>query len=281
MEPVRPVRPFGARPEGFLDGGHCWLREYVTGGVFAVRMADSGLLEFSGPGGEFEDGVPWPFRPAVVALRENLDRDAFRAAVDDVSQYAFTVLAPLGMGVPYDWDRIPAVFGRAIWDATAGEYLPIDDVERVFEALGGATVPTVEKEVPTRDLQVDASIVPQSAFANAPAAGVVLEKKQGEAVVVARDPFTNHERAPPSPAGQPQDLSEWLETTLDRDRVAALAPQRPLDHWDLTALVEHVAGELARREFRAVGAVATQDPGRFEQALRDRIVAVRTDSNGT
>ncbi len=281
MDALRPASPFSDRPEGFLDGGHCWLREYVTGGIFTVRMAESGLLEFSGPGAAFDENLPWPYRPAVAALREDLDRETFRNAVDDVTQYAFSVLAPLGMGVAYDWERMPAVFGRAIWDDAAGAHLPIDDAERIFAALGLGTVPIVEKEVPTRDLQVDASIVPQSAYASAPAAGVVLEKKHGAAVVVPREPFSDHERSPPSPAGQPADLAAWVETELDRERLAELAPDQPLAHWDVDALVETVAAEVARREFRAVGKVAIEDPEEFEAAVRERIVALRTDSDGT
>ena len=281
MDPFRPVKPFQTRPEGFLDGGHCWLREYVTGGVFTVRMAESGLLEFSGPGETFDERVPWPYRPAVAALRESLDRETFRNAVEDVTQYRFAVLAPLGMGVPYDWERMSPVFGRAIWDGAAGEYRPIDDAERIFGALGLATVPIVEKEVPTRDLQVDASIVPQSAYASAPAAGVVLEKKRGTAVFVPREPFSDHDRAPPRPAGHPRDLAAWFETELDRERLATLAAQQPLSHWDVDALVAAVAGDLARREFRAVGAVAVEDPDGYRDALRERIVALRTDSDGT
>lgn len=280
MDPYRPVRPFHARPDGFLDGGHCWIREYVTGGVFVVRMADSGMLEFSGPDGAFADGVPWPYRPAVTTLRKDLDREALRQAVEDVSRYAFAVLAPLGMGVPYDWDRMPSVFGRAIWDGDAEEYLPIDDVERIFEALGLSTIPLVEKEVPTRDVQVDASLVPASRVASAPAAGAVIQKKRGAAVAVRRDPFTDHERLPPRPAGRPESAAAWFEVALDRDRLGALASEQPIHHWDVDDLVARVGGELARREFASDGKLALAEPGEYRRVLRGRIVELRADTDG-
>jgi hypothetical protein len=76
-------------------------------------------------------------------------------------------------------------------------------------------------------------------------------------------------------------LAEWVEGYLDRERVAEMAPQQPLAHWDLDALVEQVAGDVARQAFRAVGGAAMDHPDDFERAVRDRLVAVRTDSNGT
>jgi len=281
MEPFHRVRSFEERPEGYLEDGHFWLREFVTGGSFLVRMADSGLLVFRGPERDFDESVPWPFRPAVSSLRSELDRDRFREAVDYVSNYTFSVFAPLSMGVEYDWDQTPAVIGRAIWDDTEEAYVPIDVTERVFEELGVATLPTIEREVPARDLASGPGQIPTSAFGTTQAAGIEMQKKRGETVAVLQDGLSGLSRVPPEPAGQPPDVEAWMEERLDRDAVQIYTGvEESMASSDVDTLVEAVGGEVARRHFDEIGGLALDHPQRFESAVRTRLVDLRSDSVG-
>lgn len=279
MEPFHQVRSFEDRPDGYLDGGHFWIREFVTGGSFLVQMADSGLLEMRDPNGPFDESVPWPYRPAVSSLRSELDRERFREAVDDVSNYTFSVLAPLSMGIEYDWDRTPAVIGRAIWDDADEEYVPIDVTERVFEELGLATLPTIDREVSARDFSPDPGIIPTSVFGSERAAGVELQKKRGESVVLLREDLAGIKRVPPEPAGAVSAVDDWMEETLDTDIVQSYTDlDQSLAAWDVDTLVEEIGGEVARRHFDAVGGVALDRPDEFESAVRSRVIALRSDS---
>lgn len=281
MAPIAPVRRADDRPADFLADGHFWMREYVTGAVLTVRMADSGLLEWREETGDFDADPPWPYRPAVAAMRSSFDRDQFRAAVEDVSAYDFSVLVPLSMGVAYDWERIPPVLGRAIRNREAGSTAPVDVTERTFQELGLETVPTIDREIPARDLSIEDVAVPESAYGPERAAGVVLQKKRGEQVVVVGDDVEPRSRRPPEPAGSKAELEPWLQESLDRDVVQSwLASDGPLEARDLETLVDAVAGELARRRFDAVGEIARKRPDEYRTAVHDRVVAIRSRSTG-
>ncbi|MFB6085549.1 MAG: hypothetical protein ABEJ84_01870 [Halodesulfurarchaeum sp.] len=274
------VESFADRPEGYLDGGHFWIREFVTGGVFAVRMAESGLLAMAGPDGDFGSTGPWPYRRAIEATRDEFDRDGLRAAVEDVTRYTFYVLAPLSVGIEYEWEAMPALFGLEIWDATAESFLPVDVADRAFEELGLWPIPTVEREVHARDLQVGTENIPEAAFGSVTAAGIELRKKRGDSVAILRPEFESVTRAPPGPAGSPEALDPWLEDRLDADSVVALheSGDRPLDAWSLEEQTTEVAAELARRRFDEVGFLVLSEPERFEEGVRDRLVSLRRAS---
>ncbi|MDZ7851036.1 MAG: hypothetical protein U5K70_09710 [Halodesulfurarchaeum sp.] len=273
----RPVEPFADRPDGYLDGGHFWIREFVTGGVFAVRMDESGLLVMAGPEGDFETPEPWPYRRATDAVRENLDRDGLRAAVDDVTQYTFYVLAPLSMGVEYDWDAMPPVFGLEVWDETADSVLPVDVADRVYEELGLWPIPTVEREVHARDISGDRDRIPEATYGSTTAAGIELRKKRGQSVAVLQRQFESVTRVPPEPAGTPQAFESWLPQELTAETVADLLENgaRPLEGWTLEEQSRELSLELARRRFDEVGHLALSDPDRFESAITDRLVTFR------
>lgn len=271
------VETFEDRPAGFLDGGHFWLREFVTGGVFAVRMDASGLLTMFGPTGEFEPDGPWPYRRAITAVRTHLDRDRLRNAVASVDAYTFYVLAPLSMGLDYEWESMPPVFGLEIWDGTADAVTPVDVTERVFDEIGLWSIPTVEREVHARDLSTGTDSIPPSSLGSATAAGIVLRKKRGAAVSIRRSEFEAVSRVPPEPAGTPSQLASWLEKTLTPDSVEGLLGdrERSLESWALEELAEAVAAEVARRHFDTVGQVALSKPDQFHSAVTDRLVSLR------
>lgn len=272
-----PIRPFDDRPSDYLETGHFWLREFVTGGVFAFTMEPSGLLSMRGPTGGFDAEAPWPYRRAIEAIRDRFERDRFRTEVQSVSEYEFYVLAPLSMGVDYDWAEIPPVFGLAIWDDTADSFVSIDVAERVFEAVGLWTIPTVDREVPARELGAGPELIPKSAFADGSAAGIVLLKKRGAAVSILDAGFESVTRVPPKPAGTPDDFESWLRETVRRDAVAPLLPEpdRPIDAWALENLATEVSAELARREFDAIGALAQSNSTQFHDGISDRLVELR------
>lgn len=281
MAPIAPVRRAADRPEDFLEDGHFWVREYVTGAVLTVRMAESGLLEWGNEAGDFDADPPWPYRPAVAATRSSFDRDRFRGTVEDVSAYEFSVLVPLSMGVAYDWERIPPVLGRAIRNRDAGSTAPVDVAERTFQELGLETVPTIDREIPARDLSIDGVPIPESAYGPERAAGIVLQKKRGEQVVVFGDDVEPRSRRPPDPTGIEAELEPWLQESLDRDVLQSwLNSDAPIEARDLESLVDAVAGELARRRFDAVGEIARKRPAEYRTAVRDRLVAIRSQSTG-
>ncbi|AOW80394.1 hypothetical protein HTSR_1216 [Halodesulfurarchaeum formicicum] len=277
MWDYRGTTPMADRPDGFFADGHFWVREFVLGRAVAVRMDESGLLTFAGPEGEFEAGKPpWSLRRAIEAVRSNLDRDRLRNAADDAGAYTFYLLAPLSIGIEYDFDSLPPALGVDIWDGSAGEYTTLDVTERVFEGIGLWTAPTIEREVPARDLSPESYELPRSRWADEQVAGVVFRKKHGGAVRLARTPFENTTWESPESAGVP-DFDEWLRAHLTADSARSLleGTDQSLDSVGIEAATDVIGAALAQRRYKSVGQIADSDPKRFRTAIRDRLVEIR------
>ncbi|MGM0371378.1 MAG: hypothetical protein ACQEQJ_02600 [Halobacteriota archaeon] len=265
------------RPDGFFADGHFWIREFVLGRVFALRMDESGLLTFAGPEGQFDpDTIPWSLRRGIEAVRSNLDRDRLRSAVEEVDAYTFYLVAPLSMGIEYDFDAMPPVLGLDIWDGTVAEYTTLDVTERVFEGIGLWVAPTIEREVPARDLSPDTVEIPTSRWADEQAAGVVFRKKRGGAVTHVRAPFEDTMGESPAGVGIP-DLEEWLAEHLDWDTAESLLSDtdQSLDSMAIEAAIDTIGATLVQTQFAAVGEVADSDPKEFRAAIRNRLVEIR------
>ncbi|ADE02130.1 uncharacterized protein HVO_A0464 (plasmid) [Haloferax volcanii DS2] len=183
MKPYPSTPLLADAPEGLLSSGHLWLREHVAGPRLRFQMKSSGRLLFGDRDCVFDDAPP-PHECAVRHVRERFDRDAFRDAVDEPRSYVFFGVAPCHVGIDYDWERMPPFLGRAIWNETDERLVPIDESERVFERLGLTPVNTFQKELNVRDFHPDRLDIPESAWYDGPAAGVIVENRRGGRALV-------------------------------------------------------------------------------------------------
>ena len=167
-------------PAGLLESGHLWLQECIDGGQLRFQLRGTGVVRFADARRPFGDEVPWRYRHAVRHVRETLDREALRAAVDDVETVTFVGVSTHRRAVPYDLARVPSVLGVDVWDDDRGELLPPDEAERVFDRLGLEAVNTFRREVRAADFDPTPDAVPASAWYDGPAAGVVLRTKTGD-----------------------------------------------------------------------------------------------------
>lgn len=175
-----PSVPHAADAAALFDGGHLWVQELLDGAHLRFRMGPSGVVQFGDRERVFRDGdVPLAYEHAVRHVREALDREALRGAVDDAGSVVFFAQAMHQQSVPYDWHRTPSVLGVDVWDETAGRFLPPDAVERVYERLGLEPVNTFEKEVRSADFQPESATFPASAWRDGAAAGLFLRNKTG------------------------------------------------------------------------------------------------------
>jgi len=162
--------------------GHVWLVEKIDGALLRFQLQESGLLRFGTDDGVYDDpdAVPLPYQHAVQHVRDNLDRDALRRAVDDVTDIVFFGEATHHHTIPYDWDRIPSFLGFDIWSVSAGRFRPPDVTEKIFEQLGLQPVNVFERERRMRDFDPDSYEIPDSAWYDGPADGVIIRSKQGQ-----------------------------------------------------------------------------------------------------
>jgi len=172
-------RPADA-PARLFEQGHLWVLEHVDGGLLRFQLREDGSLRFGDRTTVYGDAasVPLPDRAAVRYVREHLDREALRAAVDDPGQVVFFAVSTHRRALPYEFDRLPPALGLDIWDGD--RFLTPDAVHQIFEQLGLEPVPAIERELPARDFDPDRYTVPESAWYDGPAAGVVVCNKRGD-----------------------------------------------------------------------------------------------------
>ena len=263
-------------PDALLESGHLWLLESVAGAPLRFRLRESGLIEFGDADrvSDSPDDLPPQYQHAVRHIRETLDREALRAAVDDVESIVFFGQAMQYRGVDYDWDRTPSFLGTDIWAADAGRFRPPDAVDGIFDRLGLDGVNPVAQELPARDFRPASYEVPESAWYDGPAAGVVIADKSGHRGRLPNPDVRDTETVSPRPAET--TASDLADRYGSRQRLAGL--RKGLIETGQPATVDALAEraleaavrELDPRLFEAGGETSV-DPGAFRAELAGQI----------
>ncbi|MFB6235758.1 MAG: hypothetical protein ABEH81_03810 [Halopenitus sp.] len=242
MKEFPPFPEVSNAPNELFADGHLWVQELVDGVPFRFRVLDSGLVQFGDADDVFEPGtVPLRLRRAARHVREQLDREALRDAGASVESVVFFGVAVEPRRVDYDWPTAPAFAGTDVWQADEEQFLSVDAVDRVYERLGLASVPTVAKEVHARDLDPESYAVPTSSWADEPAAGVVFRDKTGHRAMLRNPDLESADESASEALSPPELVAEritdaWLDelvavhdVALDRvefDEFVRLATER-------------------------------------------------------
>jgi hypothetical protein len=181
MKAPPPTPPLAEAPDELTDTGHLWLLERIDGAPFRFQVQESGLVRFGDESRVFHpDEIPVQYHHAVRHVRERLDREALRNAAENVEDFVFFGTATYRRNVDYDWARLPSFLGTDIWSASDERYLTFDTVENALGRLGLDAVNAFERELPARDFDPESYAIPESAWYDGPAAGVVVRNKRGE-----------------------------------------------------------------------------------------------------
>jgi hypothetical protein len=220
MQTYPDIPPVADVSDELLDSGHLWLLEKIDGAQLRFQLRSSGLLRFGDEHLAYDDAeaLPLASQHAVRHVRERLDRDALRTAVEDVEDVVFFGVATQLHGIEYDWERMPSFLGFDVWSTTADAFRPPDAVDGIFERLGLQSVNPIDRELPTRDFDPESYSMPDSAWYDGPAAGVVIRNKRGQrAQLTPEEPVAS----PPEPvSGSPGALAEQFGTRERFERVA-------------------------------------------------------------
>lgn len=258
--------------------GHLWIQELPTGGQFRFQVAASGLITFGTVDRTFEivDAVPLPYRRAAEAVSECLDRAALQAATNDPDQVTFFGLATRNEGIDYDWTALPAFVGVDIWSGNTDALVSPDTATRVFDQLGLATLPAVEKEVPAGHIDIgrydDATGFPRSAWRDGPAASVLIRDKTGGRAqawrpgVQDRDPDLDHEPGTPSDLAATYATDERIERTITELRESGQSPT-------IDAIRDRLVATVAREAYPTLypGDEFVASVPEFESAVAERV----------
>lgn len=253
-----------------LDGGHVWLQELLDGGQFRFQLQNSGSIRFGDSEREFDHGsIPPAYQHAVRYVRDELDRQTLRAAVDDVESLVFFAEALHRSSIAYEWHRTPHVLGFDIWDADRGQFLPPDSVEHVFERLGLRAVNTFEKEVRAADFQPSVDAIPQSAWYDGPAAGLFIRTKTGDRAMVPNPAIERHAGPEPLECDAEELAAQYATDTRLRRIATELEEQSIAVTFD--SLYERVLEAIFRvAHGRLLHSQTTVEMGAFRSAIAAR-----------
>jgi hypothetical protein len=271
MKGYPPIPRIEDAPDGLLESGHLWLTELVDGARLRVQLRESGLLRFGDAERVYDDpeAIPLSYRCAVRHVRERLDRDALRAAVEDVESVVLFGVATRYQTIEYDWDRIPPFLGVGVWTGDAGRFLPPDAAAKTFERLGLDPVNAVERELNTRDFDPDAYTVPDSAWYDGPARGVVVRNKKGGLAKLLPPDFKDPDGPAPVEASA-EELADRYATDGRFEAIAAELRDRG-DPVSFETLRERALERIVREEYgRLFHPASSVDLDAFRSAVAER-----------
>ena len=163
--------------------GHVWIQEVPTGGTLRFQVSETGLVTFAveNLGTETIESFPIQYHRAAQLVTDQLDRAAFRVAVDDPGDVTFCGIASWNEGFEYDWSVVPAFIGMSVWDASTDKFLSPDAATGAFERLELPTLPAIDKETPVgranlHRFETDVGL-PDSVWRSGTAAGILLRDK--------------------------------------------------------------------------------------------------------
>jgi len=269
MHPFPSVPHVDDAPAELLKSGHLWLLEAVAGAPLRFRLLESGLVEFGDADRVYDspDDLPPQYQHAVRHVQTALDREALRAAVDDVEAVVFFGQAMQYRGVDYDWSRTPSFLGTEIRSADTGQFRPPDAVDGIFDRLGLDPINPLDQEVRARDFDLATYEIPESAWYDGPAAGVVIRDKSGHRARLP-NPGVGDELAVPAETTA-ADLADYYGS---RQRLAGLRERliemgQPVT---VDALVDRTLESAFRERDRRLFETGV-DRGAFRSELASRV----------
>ncbi|WP_247729879.1 hypothetical protein [Halovivax limisalsi] len=267
MHDSNPPPPLSTLGDGQFDTGHLWLLEQVDGPRLRFQLDASGLVRVGDAERVYDDptDVPLPLRHAVRHVREHLDRDGLRAAVDDVDAVTFVGVATARRAIDYDWERVAPFLGVDV--RTADGYRPPDAVAAIFDRLGLETVPVVERERRARDFDPDAIDFPASDLYDGPVAGLSLRDKRGGRAALSNPAVDAPD--PPTAVDAPDLAAAYAaDSRFERLARALESSGRSVDY---DALVERTVEAIAREMAPQFADVSDPvDPAALRRAVGER-----------
>ena len=280
IAPFPEIPPYDDADHVF-DSGHLWITEWIVGDPLRFQLTHDGFVRFGTDEQVLaHDEIPLGVQTAVRTVRNDFDRSAFRAAVDDTESVTFHGVATHSRTLPYDLDDIPAFVGTAIYDETWGRSLPPDTVEKVFDRVNLASVDPIDREVRAADLDPARYQLPTSAWLDGTAPGVVFVNKGGGRAyraeprdawpTGANDDTTAGVDDATTAESASEVVSRWVTDEWVRDRIDSCGPAETVE-----AITAHALRRLAR-EVPTVGTEAGRadtgvSVGVLRSALAERI----------
>lgn len=238
-------------PDDMFEG-HLWLVEKVDGAHFRFQLQEAGYIRFGDRSEVYDapEAVPPPYQHAVRAIQKQFDRAALRQAVENVEDVVFFGEAMHQHRIEYDWDRTPSFLGYDIWSAETEAFRPLATTEKIFQAVGLQPVHVFERERNARDFQPETYTIPQSAYYDGPAEGVIIRNKRGQRTQRIHPAFEAADEPAPVEVSAETLAARYATQQRFETLVAELETQgQPVT---VDTLYEHVLEDIMREEHRTL-----------------------------
>lgn len=284
-----PSTPSVEDAPDLFESGHLWLLEQVRGAPLRVQLQPSGLLRFGDDRRTYDDAdeLPLSMQAAVRHVRENFDREALRAAIDEPESVVVFGVATRDEGVDYDWERLPAFLGIDVWVGSSeggdgedsgtaggskapngeGAFRPPDATQAIVKRLGLQPATVFERERRARDFDPANYELPASNWYGGPAAGVLARNKRGGRAVL-RNPDAGEE---PKPLGL--SAAELATEYATNERFEAVTAGLHERGWSVTVdqLRDRVVEAVVRENHARIDAGKERlDASAFRSAVAER-----------
>jgi hypothetical protein len=271
MKQYPPIPRTEDAPAELFESGHLWLLEKIDGAQLRVQLRESGLLRFGDRTRAYDDpdSIPEPYQHAVRYVRNNLDREALRNAVEDVESVVLFGEATHRQTIDYEWDRLPSFLGFDVYSAANEGFLSPDAVESVFRRLDLDPINAFERERNTRDFDPDSYAVPDSAWYDGPAAGVIIKNKRGGRAKLLHPSFQGTAEFTPI-EGSAEAVAETLATEKRFERLSGRLENRGTTV-SFETLYDEVLTDIIRQEHgRLYHGASSLDLSAFRSELAAR-----------
>lgn len=150
--------------------------------------------------------------------------------------------------ISYDWERTPSFLGFDVWSAAREAFYPPDAVEQIFEKLGLETVNVFERERPAKYFDPDSYSIPDSAWYDGPAEGVVVRNKRGQRAKLFHPDFREVDETVPVDADA-DELAQRYATERRFEKLTAKLVDRG-QTVTFETLYERVLEDIVREEHK-------------------------------
>jgi hypothetical protein len=272
-------------PDGMFDSGHLWVLEKIDGALLRFQLRDSGVLRFGDRTRVYDDpdAIPAPYEHAVRHVQRRLDRGALRSAVDDVESVVFFGVSTHRHAIEYDWGRLPPFLGVDVYAVEADAFRPPGAAQGIFERLGLDPVNAFERELHTRDFDPESYAIPDSAWYDGPAAGVVVRNKRGGRAELSNPDVPTVDATAPDPIPADASAAELAERYATDGRLERI--RRALDARGEAATFETLydramTGIVREKHRRLLDGASSVDMSAFRSAVAARVRRFLDDTSG-
>ncbi|WP_330633462.1 RNA ligase family protein [Halocatena halophila] len=221
--PKLPTYESGAQDD-LLSSGTIVVTEKLDGSNFRFTFDEDEGFTFGSRNTAGEQLHHKQFSEPISYIKSNCETDALSSLQEDLGQLVLFGEAMIPHTIAYDWDHTPAFVGFDVWNVETQKFYHTEQAKEIVETVGLPFTPVVDA-VSVDTSEEWAPSIPESAFYNGVAEGVVLKNHQTESYYkLVREEFTETLKRSPTRSDF-TDTERIVEQYVTPARIESVAHQ--------------------------------------------------------